>query len=156
MFCWRERWKGCLTYFILSPVFLPSLSKGKVMVVNCLHILPFLPNYKISSDYLFIRIRVLSTKVISLFLRFINNLSFRISKFIATFSTFIFWFLSVSNRNPNTFTFWTNFKKILTHLKKSIMRSFNKFIFFFYQNSIPNFGIFNLLIKKSVWEVISN
>jgi hypothetical protein len=35
------------------------------------------------------------------------------------------------------------------------MRSFNKFILFFYQNSITDFDIFNMLINKSVWEVIS-
>ena len=33
---------------------------------------------------------------------------------------------------------------------KFIMRLFNKFIFFFYQNSITDFDIINTLIKKSV------
>ena len=87
--------------------------------------------------YLFIRIRVLSTKVIFLFTRCIIYLSFRIIKFVATVSTSIFWYLSFSNSNLNTFTFWTHCNKILSYLTKFIMRSFNKFIFFFYQNSIP-------------------
>jgi len=46
---------------------------------------------KQTHDYLFNRIRVLYIKVISLFLRLINNLSFRIIKFVATVLTYIFW-----------------------------------------------------------------
>ena len=102
------------------------------------------------------RIKVIFTKVSLLFRRFLNNLSFRIIKFVFTVSTIIFWRLSLSNRNINTTTFWTNFNKIPSHLNKFIMRSFNKLIFFFYQNSITDSGIFNILIKKSVWEVIFN
>jgi hypothetical protein len=36
------------------------------------------------------------------------------------------------------------------------MGSFNKFIFFFYQNSISDFDMMATLIKKPVWEDISN
>jgi hypothetical protein len=98
--------------------------------------------YKKPSEYLFIRVRVLSTIVAFLFLRFIRHLGFRIIKFVATVSTFIFWCFSLSTRNPDTFTFWTYCKKILSRLKKSIMMSFNNFIFFFYVNSITDFDIF--------------
>jgi hypothetical protein len=98
----------------------------------------------------------MSTKVIFLFLRVMNNLSFRIIKFVATIMTSIFWCLSFSNGDLSTFTFWTNSNKILSHLNEFIMRSFNKFIFFFYQISFTDFGIFSILIKKSVWQVIRN
>jgi hypothetical protein len=111
---------------------------------------------KKSSDYLLIRIRISFTNFISLFLCFRENQSFRIIKFVATVMTFIFWFLSVSNRNLNTFTFWTNFNKISTHLKKYIIRSSNTFFFFLYQNFIPDFDIVTTLIRKSVWEIIDN
>ena len=102
-------------------------------------------NSKKSSDYLFIRIRVLFTNFIFLFLRCISKPSFRIIKFVFTGLTSIFWCLSPSNHNIFTFTFRTNFQKILTHLKKFIMRMFNKSIFF-YQNSISDFDISNILM----------
>jgi hypothetical protein len=106
-----------------------------------------------SSDYLFIRIGVLSTKVIFLFVRCINNPGFWIIKFVATVVTSIFWCLSFSNSNLYTFTFGTYCNKIFSHLTKFIVRSFNKFIFFFYQNLISDFDIPYILIKKTVWEV---
>ena len=96
------------------------------------------------------------TIVIFLFLRFVNNLGFRVIKFIATFQTYIFWCLSSSDIYLNTFTFWANCDKILGYLTIFIMRSLNEFIFFFFQNSIADFDIYYILIKKSVWEVISN
>jgi len=71
-------------------------------------------------------------------------------KFVTTVVTSIFRCLSFSNSNLSTFTFWTHCNKILSHLMKFIMRSFNKFIFFFNQNSITDFDIINILIKKSV------
>ena len=98
----------------------------------------------------------MSTKVSLLFQRFMYNLSVRIIKFVVTVLTFIFWCLSGSNRNMNTFTFWTNFDKIPCRLKKSIMGLFNKFIFFFYQNLISDFDIVTIHIKQHVWGVISN
>ena len=109
---------------------------------------PFLPNKKISSDYLFIRIRVLSTKVISLFVRRIHNPSFRSVKFVFTVLTLIFWCLSLPTRNIFTFTFWTNLNKILSRQKKFIMMLFNHFIFFFYQNLISDFRYYNYIYKE--------
>jgi hypothetical protein len=111
---------------------------------------------KQTHDYIFIRIRVLPTKIISLFLRCINNLSFRVIKFVATFVTFIFWFLSGSSSNMKIVTFWTNFSKIPCRLKKSIIGSPNKFIFLSSQKLISDFDIVTTHIKKPVWEVIRN
>ena len=91
-----------------------------------------------------------------LFRRLMNYHSLRIIKLVFTVLTSIFWCLSFSNRNMNTFTSWTHFNKILGHLKKYIMGSFNKFIFFFNQNLISDFGIVIILIRKSIWEAISN
>ena len=95
--------------------------------------------------YLFIRIRVLFNNFVFLFLHSIRKPSFRIVKFVFTGFTSIFWCLSPSNHNLITFTFRTNFQKMLTHLKEFIMRLFNKSIFF-YQNSNSDFDISNILI----------
>lgn len=102
------------------------------------------------------RIKVISTKVSLLFRCFLNNLSFRIIKFVFTVFTIIFWHLSLSNRNINTTTFWTNFNKIPCCLKKFIIRLFNKSICLSAQTIISDFCIVAIYIKKSVWEVISN
>ena len=53
-----------------------------------------------------------------LFKCFMFDHSIRIIKFVVTVLTFVFWFLSGSSRNGNTFTFWTNSFKILSNLKK--------------------------------------
>ena len=100
-----------------------------------------------------IRIIVMSTKVIFLFTCCMNNLSFRIIKFVTAVVTSIFWCLSFSNSNLHTFTFRTDRNKILSYLTKSIMRLFNTFIFFFCQKLISDFDIFISFIKKSVLDV---
>lgn len=111
---------------------------------------------KQTHDNLFMRIKVIFTKVFLLFKRFFNNLSFWIIKFVFTVSTKIFWRLSLSNRNINTTTFWTNFNKIPSHLDKFIIRLFNKSICISAQTLISDFCIVAIYIKKSVWEVICN
>jgi hypothetical protein len=111
--------------------------------------------HKQTPEYLSIRISVLFPKVIFLFLCDMNNLCVRIIKFVSTIVTSIFWYLSFSNRDLSTFTFWTHCNKILSNLNVFIMRSFNNSIFFFCQNSNTDFDIFSILIKKSVWEVFN-
>jgi len=91
-----------------------------------------------------------------LFNRFMNYLSFGIIKFVATALTSIFWYFSVSNKNLITFTFWANFNKIPRYLKIFIMGLFKKSIFRSSQNLISDFDMVATLIKKPVWEVISN
>jgi hypothetical protein len=98
----------------------------------------------------------LSTIVSMLLNRFMNYLSFRIIKFVATVLTSIFWYLSVSNKNLITFAFWANFNKISRYLKIFIMRLFKKSIFRSSQNLISDFDMVAILLKKPVWEVISN
>jgi len=133
--------KNILLHKILSIHIYYSYSNNKKST-SCFNIFA---GKKKTSDYLFIRIRVLFTNFVFLFLRCISKPSFRIIKFVFTVSTSIFWCPSPSNRNFFTFTFRTNFQKILTHLKKFIMRLFNISIFF-YQNSISDFDISNILI----------
>jgi hypothetical protein len=102
-------------HFIFKPFFQYRFVPLHIIIFS------FLGGYQLlkqTHDYLFIRIRVLSTIVSSLCQRCMYNLSFRIVKFVVTESTFIFWCLSVSGRNINTFTFWTYFNKIPSRLKK--------------------------------------
>lgn len=108
----QERRKGIRIHiiplsFFLSPFSSRMRKRGKVESFLLPPHFPFLPNKETSSDYLFIRIRVMSTKVISLFVRRISNSSFGSVKFVFTVLIFIFWCLSLPTRNIFTFTFWT-------------------------------------------------
>jgi len=80
----------------------------------------------------------------------------RIVKFLSAILTSIFWYLSFSHRNMNAITAWTYFIKISRYLKKFIIGLFNKSIFLSFQKLISNFSIVTNLIRKSVWDVISN
>jgi hypothetical protein len=93
---------------------------------------------KKSCDYLIIRISVLSSKFVLLFNGFLYYLSFRIIKFVGTVMTSIFWYLSLSNRNMNAITFWTDFIKIPSYLKKYIIGWFNKSTFLSSQSLISD------------------
>jgi len=93
---------------------------------------------KQTHNHLFIRIGVLYTNFLFLFLCYISKLSFRIIKFVGTVLASIFWYLSSSNRNMNAITFWTDFNKISSYLKKYVIGWFNKSTFLSSQNLISD------------------
>lgn len=80
----------------------------------------------------------MSTNFSLLFNGFMYYLSFRVIKFVFTVLTMIFWYISSSNRNLITFTFWTDFNKIPRYLKKYVIGLFKKSIYFFSQRLISD------------------